>query len=327
MIDHQLRNACITSTDVGPIFGVDAYRGAFDVWAVKHGHAPRWNPTPRMLLGKDLEQGILQAYSRITGRPVEWFDKTMRHPERPWMAASPDALVTSDPLERGVDAKLVFWDQRRKWGANSNDIPAGIQMQMWWFMAVLECDVWDVAAWVGEDEPRIYEIERDREAERVVIAKCEEWHRRYVVGDEVPPISGSETSSAWLQQAFPHDHRPDMRDATDAEIAYLEEYALARIDQQEATERRGEMENQIKLAIGDREGLQWPGGKFTWRRTKDQEKINWKALGTYLLNTRIREEQEREAMRVEYTNTKAGVRRIHFVCDTHDISDAVGVTG
>jgi predicted phage-related endonuclease len=308
---------------VGPIFGVDNYRDAFEVWTEKHGHAPLWNPTPRMLLGKDLEQGIVKAYSRITGRPVQWADETVRHPEKPWMAGSPDALVIRPHgLERGVDAKLVFWDQRRKWGVNPNDIPEGVQLQMWWMMAVLGCEVWDVAAWVGEDAPRIYQIERNREAERVVIARCEEWHRRYIVGDEVPPITGSKAASEWLQQAFPVHSRPDMRVATDEEVALLEEYAGVRQDQIEATDRRKEMENQIKLAIADREGLVWDGGKFTWRRTSDRKIIDWKSLATYMLNTRIREEEEREALRQEYTETEPGYRRIHFVCDAQDISDA-----
>jgi predicted phage-related endonuclease len=323
MIDHKLRRQCITSTDVGPIFGVDAYRDAFEVWTEKHGHAPPWEPTPRMLLGKDLEQGIMQSYSRITGRPVVWNDRTMQNPTRQWMAASADAFVfRGEVLERVVDSKLVFWDQRRKWGPTANDMPEGVQLQLWWQMAVMECDVSDVVAWVGEDAPRIYEIERNREAERVVVAKCEEWHRRYVVGDEIPPISGSEASAAWLQQAFPHHKRPDMRQATEEEIALLESYALVRELQQTATSRRHEMENEIKLAIGDREGLEWPDGKFTWRRTQGKTTINWKALGTHLLLTRIKEEEEREALRAEYTKVEPGTRRIHFVCDALDISDA-----
>jgi len=278
-INMELRRQCITSTDVGPIFGVDGYRDAFDVWAEKHGHAPRWNPTQRMLMGKDMEQGIVQAYSRITGRNVTWCDQTIRHPQHEWMAASPDALIPGEPLERGVDAKLVFWDQRRKWGATASDIPEGIQLQMWWMMAVCECERWDIAAWMGEDEPRVYELERDQEAQRVVIAKCEEWYRRYIVGTEVPPISGSETASLWLQQTFPTHKRPDMRQATEEEIAFLVQYAEVREIQKSSTSRRGEMENQIKLAIGDQEGLEWPEGKFTWRRTKDKKADRLESAG------------------------------------------------
>ncbi len=322
-IDHELRRGLITSTDVGPIFEVDSYgRTGFDRWAEKKGHAPRWDPTPRMLMGKDVEQGIMKAYERLTGRKVAWTDRTLQHPQRTWMGASPDALVfaPSDALDRVVDAKLVFWDQRRKWGATSHQIPEGIQLQMWWIMAVLECEVCDVAAWAGEDEPRIYQIERDREAERVMIAKCEEWHRRYIEGDEIPPISGSKGAAVWLQQTFPRQ-RADIREATADEVEALESLALARRDLKEADERRKVLENEIKLAIGDHEGLEWEWGKFTWKLTKDKKKIDWKALGTHLLITRIKDEEERKTLESEYTKTEPGTRRVHFVSALHDIAE------
>ena len=320
MIDHELRRQCVTSTDVGPIFGVDDYRDAFGTWIEKHSDAPTWEPSPRMLLGKDLEEGIVKAYSRITKRQVQWADRTLRNPERQWMAASPDALVFGPTyLERGVDAKLVFWDQRRKWGPDANTIPEGIQLQMWWMMAVCDCDVWDVAALVGDDEPRIYQIERNREAERVVIARCEEWHRRYVIGTEIPPISGSKAAHAWLQQAFPRHARPDMRDANQEEAALLDEYADVRLLRQDATEQCDKMENQIKLAIGDREGLEWPGGKFTWRKTKDGEKVNWESLARGLLNEKDAELQK--TLLGIHTEPKPGERRMRFVSYARDVRD------
>jgi predicted phage-related endonuclease len=322
MIDLALRRQCITSTDVGPIFGVDNYRDEFQVWTEKHGHALPWEPSPRMLLGKDLEQGIVKAYSRITGRQVQWADETVRHPARPWMAASPDALVVGPQfVERVVDAKLVFYDQRRKWQLLP---PEGIQLQMWWIMAVTECDVADVVALVGEDEPRIYEIERNREAERVVIAKCEEWHRRYVLGDEVPPITGSKASSEWLQQAFPKNIT-DIREATDEEVALLEEYAGVRDTRKAAEDRCGEIENQIKLAINDGEGLQWPRGKFTWKKIKDAVEVNWESLAKGLLNEK--DKDLAETLLGIHTRPKKSYRKIHFVCEAPDMAAAGGSDG
>ena len=326
MIDHELRRRTITSTDVGPIFGVDLFRTAFDVWCEKHGHAPPFQPSRRMLMGKDLEQGIVQAYSRITGLRTHWTDKTLRHPTREWMAGSPDAfagdwkpLGTAFGYARGVDAKLVFYDQRRKWGWDANSIPEGYQLQAWWLMATTEADRWDIAAWLGEDEPRIYEIERDREAERVVIAKCEGWHRRYVLGDEVPPISGSKAAEVWLQQAFPTHARPDMRDATEEEAKLLDQYAGWRVARTVSTERCKEMENQIKLAIKDREGLEWDGGSFTWRKTKDGVEIHWEAIARGLLNEKDKETQA--TLLDLHTTPKPGERRMRFVSRVGEIAE------
>ena len=322
MIDLELRRKCITSTDVGPIFGVDGFRDAFEVWAEKHGHAPPWIPNARAAMGKDLEQGIMRAYCRLTGREAQWIDRTIQHPTKPWMAGSPDALLygANGRVVRGVDSKLVFFDQRRKWGEDAHEIPEAYQLQAWWLMAITDCDVWDVAAWMGEDAPRIYEIERNREAERVVIERCDEWHRRYVLGDEMPPITGSQASTRWLQQAFPTIKRPDLRQATDEEVELLEAYAQARLLRGDAIEACDEMENQIKLAIADREGLEWRRGRFTWKRTKDGVTVDWESMAKGLLNEK--DKDQAETLMGIYTKPKPGIRRIHFVCDAPDLSDA-----
>jgi putative phage-type endonuclease len=321
MIDLELRRKCITSTDVGPIFGVDGFRDAFEVWAEKHGHAPPWIPNARAAMGKDLEQGIMRAYCRLTSREVQWTDRTIQHPTKPWMAGSPDALLygASGRVVRGVDSKLVFFDQRRKWGETAHEIPEAYQLQAWWLMAITDCDVWDVAAWMGEDAPRIYEIERNREAERVVIERCDEWHRRYVLGDEMPPITGSQASARWLQQAFPTHKRPDMRQATAEEVDLLEAYAQARLLREDATEACEEMQNEIKLAIGGGEGLEWPGGKFTWRKTVDGVRVNWESLARGLLHDKDPELQE--TLLGIHTEPKPGERRMRFTSYTRHLKD------
>jgi predicted phage-related endonuclease len=313
MIDHELRRTRITSTDLGPIFGVDEWRDAFSVWAEKKGRLPAREPTPRMRMGKFLERGIVAAYGAVTRREPVWCDETVCHPERDWMAASPDALCAGE--RRGVDAKLVFWDQRRKWGATPDDIPESIQVQMWWMMAVLEYDVWDVAALVGDDLPRVYTFERDREIERALIAKAEEFWRRHILGDEVPAIGGSAAAGVWLQQAFPTHRRPDLRAATAEEIADLEQCVQVRIEQRVLAEERACLENRLKLAVGEREGLYWPEGKFTWRKTRDQTVTDWESMATGLLHAHVKDAEERETLTGIYRTTKPGPRRVLLESD------------
>lgn len=324
MIDRELRRQGISSTDIGAIFEVDPWRDPFSVWAAKKGQLPEMKVTPRMRLGKYFEQGIVAYYSDLTGRPVQWCDETMRHQERAWMLCTPDALVCHE--RRGVDAKLVAWDQRRKWGATADDIPLSIQLQMWWMLAVLDYDAWDVAAFIGEEAPRVYEIERDREAERVMVARAEEFHRRYIVGDEVPPITGGEAASLWLQQAFPTHRRPDLRAATAEEIEKLTEYARLRIAQRTLVDEKARIENEIKLAIADHEGLVWDTGKFTWRKTKDRTVIDWQSIAVGLLSQYVTDPETRGTLLGLHTSTRPGPRRIWFDCeDFAEFSDGAAV--
>lgn len=311
MIDPQnLRQYGIGGSEVGAIFGVDEMRDEFSLWAEKKGGLPRPEPGIRMIVGKALEEGVLKLYTYKTGRPVEYYDRTMRHPDRPWMVYTPDALCTTE--RRGVDAKVVFWDQRRKWGHEADEIPERIQLQCWWYMAGMDYDVWDVAALMGEGEPRVYTIERDREAERVMLARVEQWHRRYIIGDERPAIDASDEAARWLQQAFPAHKRPDIQPATADEIDLLEAYAYVRRIEKSLAPQRALLESRLKEAIGGREGIAWDGGKFTWRRTKDSTYTDWESLGTALLFNFMKDEKERAQVLAEYARVKEGFRRIRF---------------
>lgn len=321
-INPALRNCGIAGSDAGAVLGVDESRDGFAVWAEKKGALPPQPPTVRMIVGKALETGILNLYTYVTGREVEYCDQTRQHPERPWQVGTPDAFCKHE--RRGVDAKLVFFDQRWKWGTTADDIPARVQCQAWWYMALCDIDVWDIAALVGDGLPRIYTIERDREAERVMLARAEEWWHRFIEGDERPPIGTGPAAHAWLARTFPQHKRPDLRAATGEEILALEEYAQVRLEQKAIKEERECLENRLKAAVGEREGLEWSGGKFTWRKTKDKEVTDWQSMARGLLNTYVEVGPVRNDLLTFYTRSKPGTRRIWFNSDLFTEEEAEG---
>jgi predicted phage-related endonuclease len=322
MLDETSRRQGIGGSEVGAILGVDDYRTPFDVWLRKRGLLKPGPPNIRMLVGKYLEEGVLKLYTHVTGRQIEYCggEVTQTHPDRPWMKYTVDAIVKGE--RRGVDAKVVFWDQRRKWGETSNDIPYSVQLQAWWYMHCLEFDVFDIAALVGEGEPRVYTIERDREAERVMIDRVEAWYIRHVLGGEPPEITASADAARWLAQSFPDHKRPAMREATGAEVALFDEYTNVRISQRDFAKRRDDLETKLKAAIADKEGLSFPTGRFTWRKTKDGESTDWQGLALALLTYYVKDEHAREQLMTDYTRIKPGYRRIWFDSDLYKESAA-----
>jgi predicted phage-related endonuclease len=309
MISEQLRNCGVGGTDIAAILGVDNYRDAFSVWAEKTGRLERLPATPRMRLGKYFEKGIIAYYSELTGRETEFIDETRRDPNRPFMVWTPDAICRNEP--RGIDAKLVAWDQRHLWGDTSNDIPARVQCQCHWYMAAEKYEVWDVIALLGSDQPHIYTIERDLEIEREMLERAEEFWKRYIIGDEQPPIGDSEGSTRYLRERFPRNLF-EVREAEPAEIETLEQYAQARAERDCAQGDITLFENQIKLAIGNADGLVWPNGKFTWKRTKDSTRVDWESLAGSLMASL--NDSERAAHKAAFSEVRPGIRRIYFQC-------------
>lgn len=309
MIDPEKRKLGIGGSDVAAIFDADEFKDAFSVWASKKGGLVRGQPDIRMVVGKYLEEGVIKLYQYITKRQTEFCDVTSVHPERPWMVYTPDALCPGE--RRGVDAKVVAWDQRRQW---DDGVPLRVELQCWWYMAALDYDRWDVCALMGEGMPRIYTIERDREGEAAMLEKVEQWYRRFIVGDDRPPIGGNEDAARWLKQMYPRNRR-DLRLATTEEIDALTAYVQIRVQQKELSRRQKALENYFKAAIGDAEGLTWEEGKLTWRKTKDGTWTDWQSMALALLHQHVDDASERERIEAFYTLPKAGVRRM--LC-THD---------
>jgi hypothetical protein len=194
-------------------------------------------------------------------------------------------------------------------------LPEYIQLQAYYYMAAMDYPVWDIAAMIG-DELRIIPVARlDPAAERAMLMRVREWHQRYIEGDERPDLGGSATAAHWLQATFPHNRRNDLREATPEEIAILTEYAELRFEQKAIEERRPVLENLLKAAIADRDGLVWPSGKFTWRRIKDSTTTDWESLSLALLNLYIAEDDKREELLNFYTRPKPGYRKIRFEHD------------
>ena len=304
----------IGGSDIGAICGVDERRDAFSVWAEKHGEYTPPPPTARMRLGKMFERALVDYYSILTGREVNFLDATQRSERYPFMAFTPDAVCVHE--RRGVDAKLVSWDQSERWGDTAADIPAYVQLQALWYLIGLDYEAWDVLAVVGSDaEPRLYTIGRDPKLEEAVLYFAEEFYRRYLVGDEVPPIGATEASGTFLRQRFPR-HRAPLRRAFDHEVRLLEEYASIRCEEKDLLREKGKLENALKLACGDGEGLTWERGLFTWRSTRDSTATDWERLAGSLM--RGYNEDERRALIEEFSKVRPGVRRIHFVSRGED---------
>ena len=307
------RRTRIGGSEIGAVLGCDPYRDGFALWTFKRGLVEPVQQTPRMRMGQIFEPAILQLYSETTGREIVPGHGMVHHLTIPYMVFSPDALCVHE--KRGIDAKLVSLDQRFKFGDTVDDIPEHIQLQCHWYMAALDFPVWDVAAFIATGDLKVYTVERDLALEEFILGRAEEYWRRYLVGDEIPPMGASRESERFLKERFPR-HKLPLRLAQGAEIGWLEEYGDVRAAAKQTEERLTILGNQIKLAIGDGEGLEWQRGRFTWKATKDTTKTDWERLAQSLLKDYA--EDERAALAHQFTETRPGYRRIYYRRDGDD---------
>ena len=308
-MDEQIRRGGIGGSDIAAICGCDEFNNAFGVWASKTGRLSQAPPNARMKIGKYFERGIAEFYSELTKRPLRYmFDDVQKHPVFPWIIFTPDALCVDEP--RGVDAKMVNWKFKHLWGETVDDIPARVQLQAHWYMFCTGFPVWDIAALVGDDEPRIYSVRHDPQIEEFIFHAAEEFWRKYVVADVQPPIGCSDASYRWLREHYPREKSPLIREATVEEVAVLEQYEQLRNNHEALSKEKASLENDLKQRVGDDAGIKWEYGKFTWKMTKDREPTDWKLLSHSLMNGRTQEEKDK--LIEAFTDAKAGSRRMYF---------------
>lgn len=292
MIDQEIRSKGVGGSEVAAICGMDERRDAFAVYADKLGLVERPEPTKRMRWGKLLERAIIDGYGEETGLTTCWADKTMANSERHWQVYTPDAFVWNEndtsfsEASRigGVDAKNVSFDQMSKWGERGTDIvPDSIALQCQWYCSAADLPFWDVAALFGGNDLRIYRIYRDPEVEAIILDAAESFWTNHVIA-RVPPIIGcSQTAKDYLKQRFPTSTQ-DMRHADFAELELLARLKQAKEDFDDAETVKETLENEVKLRIGETDGLLLPGkGKVTWLKNKDTMGTDWETLGKLYL--------------------------------------------
>jgi predicted phage-related endonuclease len=255
----------------------------------KTGQLPRVdNPTERMAAGKRFEEPIARWYSERTGAPVQWWDRTLAHPSRPWQVFSADAWVLKDGGAQiqdygdiaaravgGEDSKMVSWDQSDAWGIDGSDeVPERVAIQAQWSCSAADLPFWDIAGAFSMSELRIYRIHRDLELEAMLLEAVEYFWRHHVLARVPPRPGGSPATTEALRRLYPRNTQA-LRCATAEEYPLVEELKRAKAAKKKAEAECTAAENVIKAQIGEADGLLIGKDKLTFKRCADTVGVSW----------------------------------------------------
>lgn len=304
-----VRRKVVGGGDVAAIVGVHPYKTAHDVWLQKLG-LQVVEENEAMYWGKVLEPIVLTEYERREGTLLTRFtfpDGFRRHPERQWMGANLDAIVTDRPI--GVDAKTAGIRQAPRWGeVGTDDMPEEALLQMQWYLAVAEgMERWDVAVLIGQ-EYRIYRVLPNRDLQTMLVEICGEWWERYVLAKTPPPPDASLSARRMLERLYPA-HAEELRPADELAETLALQYRAADERVDAVIAERDRFRNEICALIGDAAGVQGDGWKITWKRTKDREETQWEQVARWLAQHLKVEHALFEQSRRMFTETKSGSRR------------------
>lgn len=272
------RRTGIGGSDAAAILGLSPWKSAMQVWMEKRGLAED-KPDPGrdflLELGTQLEPVISSLYERETGKHLQLpFPVMVRHPEHSFLFGSPDRVIEGE--EKGVELKSESQFADKFGEPGTDQIPYHYLIQCAHYMAVTGFAKWDVALLHAGSRFAVYHLDRDMDLERQMIGQLRDWWERYVVGDQPPDVDGSGAWNVYLQRKYPVDILPIL--PGDASVNNLiRQLDFVRNLQNQMEANRAKLETKIKLLIEDHEGIAGEFGRVTWKKTKDINRVDWKA--------------------------------------------------
>ena len=227
-------------------------------------------------LGIELEPYVLKLYAKTESARIRAEQPHYRLPGWPMIGATPDAIAVSASGEsRLVDAKVVG---DYKW----SEIPLRYEASSQWQLGIARAAGEDVT----ECDLAVYHLPARRLVSYRVTFHEEwfngasdyaiDWYRRYVVGDELPPITGHRATTDILKKIQASIGKTV---SLDDHAELIDQLATATEDLKAAEEIRDTFRNQLMALMGDSEiGLVDGKPRFTWKAQKGRTSLDQKAL-------------------------------------------------
>jgi putative phage-type endonuclease len=259
----------IGGSDAGAIVGVNAYRSPVSVWADKTGRAEETPDNDSMRIGRDLEDYVARRWCEKTGKKCHRRNAILIDPERPFMIANVDRLVTGE--DAGLEIKTASPYAADQWKDDS--IPPSYEVQCHHYMAVTGAKRWYIGVLIWPHiETR--EIERDEDIIQNLIKIEQDFWNDYVVKDEMPPADGSKDCGDFIATLYPEGEAQE----TPTDLSKFKD-SFARIREIDALADRLKQEKeaikqQIQLEMQDNETGICDGWKVSWKNTKPRETLD-----------------------------------------------------
>lgn len=271
---QRIRETGIGASEIAAVCGLSPWMSPTDVWMRKRTpvRAPLVDGSSNnmaMRIGNLLKEPLRRLYEREAGYHVAMPEATFRHPQYPFILATPGGICDDGDgvfYNRGLEIKNVGARMARAWEDAERGMPEYVELQARQNMAVLGYDRWDVAALLGGSDFRIFTLERDADAEQNLIEAATYFWEAYVLTDTPPPEPDPARRRELLKALFPGRKGKQCKPPQDAAgfDGLCRELAKIRDTEKAIDAEKAGIENQLFQMIGDDYGIEHGPFKFTW---------------------------------------------------------------
>lgn len=239
------RRHSIGGSDAAAVMGLSKWATPYTVYLDKLGVLEAKEENEAMRQGRDLEQYVAERFAEATGKRVRRENAILRNDDYPFAHADVDRLVVGE--RAGLECKTTSTLDVRKF--RDVEFPEQYYAQCVHYLAVTGLDRWYLAVLVLGKEFHTYTLERD-EDEIKALMDTERDFWKHVESETPPPVDGFEPTTEALKTVFADDNGEEI-DFFDQYTDLLDEREVLLAQQKEIGERIAEVENKIKLGMGE----------------------------------------------------------------------------
>lgn len=161
---YPVERPYIGCSEFATVLGLDSYCSPFELWLKKTGRvAPEVRDSKPAKWGNLLEDLVTREWAAQKGIKVRRMRRALVHPQYPFIQGHIDRRVEGEKW--GVDAKTVnAFDgyNAEKWGPTESDTyPHKYRLQCLGYMGLSHWRRWSIAALIGGQDDRDYEVPWD----------------------------------------------------------------------------------------------------------------------------------------------------------------------
>ena len=288
----EARRSGVGGSDIAAIIGASPWGGPFSVYAEKVA-GEQSEETDAMRRGRFLEPAVLNWAADI----CRWdecrhLDNAIVQKKQPggWSAiASLDGLAVyrGDPIV--IEVKTVHWSQAHKWGQVGDAVPVHVAAQVQWYLGITGLERGVVAALIGADDLRIYNITADTAVYKAMLERADAFWRNHVATRTPPPPDGSSAGSRFIDKMFEPPVDGLHIEPTETIAKLLAEYAKLKGEQDAISERAEIVRQALKLELGEATSTSTEWASVTYRPVRPPRRLDKKMLREELTNAGVDE--------------------------------------
>lgn len=272
----------IGSSEVGTILGLNPWDTPYQLWRRKMGMDAPKEENFAMRAGHYLEDAVSKFYADATGKEIikasagDWL---IVNNEREYLRVSPDRTFWIPGRTKSDKNKGILECKTTQMKIEKDNVPMHWYSQLQYQLGVAELEQGALAWLIAGREFDYLEVEFDKEFFDYMVGEVDKFWIDNIKG-------GKEPISMNLDDVVLRNPRHVLGKFVEADATIMQEIAEMRLLKEELAKldaRKKEIEDNIKMMIGDAEALVAPGSTqakpevlATWKNAKDSTKFDEK---------------------------------------------------